>query len=171
MAAKAMINGIEVKGLKCYEGVEGPTYQGNLYIGSKKVAFWSQDSYGGIIDWLDMEPGFSEEKLRNLFFDEDKNMGLELAMDKMVRLKERLKEYKKAKKEGFEAIFVLSGDILEKTWYISTGDKKTKDELKEELLPGCKKEFRQKKDPTAYLYSKDEDFIIGNAATLDDIRI
>lgn len=58
----ANIRGISIKIVKHFIGTEGPAYQGNIYIGSKKVAFWSQDGNGGP-DWFDMMNGFSKKKL------------------------------------------------------------------------------------------------------------
>ena len=58
----ANIRGISIKAVKHFIGTEGPAYQGNVYIGSKKVAFWSQDGNGGP-DWFDMMNGFSKKKL------------------------------------------------------------------------------------------------------------
>ena len=87
---------------------------------NKKVAAWSQDSHGGIVDWLTMEPGFSEDKLRSIFADVDSNLGLELAMNELVVLKDRLKVYKKAKKDGYRGIFVLCGGFLEKIFRLET---------------------------------------------------
>ena len=60
----ASINGLTVKKLKYFEGKEGAAAQGNLYLGNKKIAFWSQDANGCVEDNLDMEPGYSEQKLR-----------------------------------------------------------------------------------------------------------
>lgn len=137
---------------------------------NKKVAAWSQDSHGGIVDWLTMEPGFSEDKLRSIFADVDSNLGLELAMNELVVLKDRLKVYKKAKKDGYRGIFVLCGGFMEKIWLIPVGNTQTPEQLKEELLPQCKENFKCNSDPTPYLYTKDEDFCIGKPITLDDIR-
>lgn len=94
----ASINGITLKALKVYNGMEGPTYYGNLYIGSKKVAEWAQDPNGAIIDNIHMVAGFSEQKLRNLFQDHDKNnydIGFEIAMSKLVCLTNEEKCFKK----------------------------------------------------------------------------
>ena len=170
MTVKATNNGVEIKALKRFEGMEGWTYQGNLYVENKKVAAWSQDSHGGIVDWLTMEPGFSEDKLRSIFADVDSNLGLELAMNELVVLKDRLKVYKKAKKDGYRGIFVLCGEFWEKIWLIPAGNTQTPEQLKEELLPQCKENFKRNSDPTPYLYTKDEDFCIGKPITLDDIR-
>lgn len=120
MTVKATNNGVEIKALKGFEGMEGWTYQGNLYVENKKVAAWSQDSHGGIVDWLTMEPGFSEDKLRSIFADVDSNLGLELAMNELVVLKDRLKAYKKAKKDGYGGIFVLCGGFWEEIFRLET---------------------------------------------------
>lgn len=58
----ASINGISLKAMKSFEGMEGTAWQGNVYVGTKKVAFWSQDGNGGP-DWFDMMNGFSKKKL------------------------------------------------------------------------------------------------------------
>lgn len=42
----ASINGLTVKKLKYFEGKEGAAAQGDLYLGNKKIAFWSQDANG-----------------------------------------------------------------------------------------------------------------------------
>ena len=110
MTVKATNNGVEIKALKGFEGMEGWAYQGNLYVENKKVAARSQDSHGGIVDWLTLEPVFSEDKLGSIFADVDSNLGLELAMNELVVLKEA---YKKAKKDGYGGIFVLCGGFWE----------------------------------------------------------
>lgn len=167
MTVKATNNGVEMKALKGFEGMEGWTYQGNLYVENKKIAAWSQDSHGGIVDWLTMEPVFSEDKLGNIFADVDSNLGLELAMNELVVLKEA---YKKVKKDGYGGIFVLCGGFWEKIWLIPAGNTQTPEQLKEELLPQCKENFKRNSDPMPYLYTKDEDFCVGKPITLDDIR-
>ena len=57
----ASINGISLKAIKSFEGMEGTAWQGNVYVGTKKVAFWSQDGNGGT-DWFDMMNDFSKKK-------------------------------------------------------------------------------------------------------------
>ena len=106
-------------------------------------------------------------KLGSIFADVDSNLGLELAMNELVVLKEA---YKKAKKDGYGGIFVLCGGFWEKIWLIPAGNTQTPEQLKEELLPQCKENFKRNSDPTPYLYTKDEDFCVGKPITLDDIR-
>lgn len=131
MTVKATNNGVEMKALKGFEGMEGWTYQGNLYVENKKIAAWSQDSHGGIVDWLTMEPVFSEDKLGSIFADVDSNLGLELAMNELVVLKEA---YKKAKKDGYGGIFVLCGGFWEKIWLIPAGNSKPLNSLRKNFF-------------------------------------
>ena len=91
-------------------------------------------------------------------------------MNELVVLKDRLKVYKKAKKDGYRGIFVLCGGFWEKIWLIPAGNTQAPEQLKEELLPQCKENFKRNSDPTPYLYTKDEDFCVGKPITLDDIR-
>lgn len=44
----ANINGLSIKKVRSFVGPEGHIYQGDLYLGKKKIAFWSQDANGGI---------------------------------------------------------------------------------------------------------------------------
>lgn len=43
----ASVNGVEVKNVKIFEGMEGPTAQGSVYLNGRKLGLWSQDSHGG----------------------------------------------------------------------------------------------------------------------------
>ena len=61
----AQINGVTVKALKTFYGHEGePVFQGNLYLGNKKIGFWSQDARGAIVDDVILERDYSEMALR-----------------------------------------------------------------------------------------------------------
>lgn len=35
------INRLNLKNVKSWEGMEGTAFQGDLYLGKKKIAFWS----------------------------------------------------------------------------------------------------------------------------------
>ncbi|MCD8110015.1 MAG: hypothetical protein LUE14_07940 [Clostridiales bacterium] len=99
----AKIRNVSIKALKEFEGTEGSVVQGNLYIGGKKVAFWSQDGDGGVMDRLDMEPDYSGEKLRNLFSDSSDGVeaGFERFMDRLAILTLEERDFKKESKKGF----------------------------------------------------------------------
>ena len=43
----ASINGVTIKSLKKFIGMEGEAYQGNVYYNGRKLGFWSQDGSGG----------------------------------------------------------------------------------------------------------------------------
>lgn len=43
----ASINGVQIKSLKSFTGMEGPAVQGTVYLNGKKLGFWSQDGDGG----------------------------------------------------------------------------------------------------------------------------
>ena len=43
----ASINGVQIKSLKSFTGMEGPTVQGTVYLDGKRLGFWSQDGNGG----------------------------------------------------------------------------------------------------------------------------
>ena len=113
----ASINGLTVKKLKYFEGREGTAAQGNLYLGNKKIAFWSQDADGCVEDNLDMEPGYSETRLRQAIIaahpekHEEKvaqngipytlDYELEFLMTDLLSLMETEKAWKRAVKAGY----------------------------------------------------------------------
>lgn len=120
----ASINGITVKALKTFRGHEGePCCQGNLYIGTKKIGFWSQDSWGGCDNFM-LDRPYSEmileRKVRDLnankartvtTYDGTKHTieyGLESLMSDLIALLEDEKIYKKAIKDGFKGVILVS---------------------------------------------------------------
>lgn len=168
----ASINGITLKALKVYNGMEGPTYYGNLYIGSKKFAEWAQDPNGAIIDNIHMVAGFSEQKLRKIFKEYDKcdyDIGFERAMSKLVSLIEDEKCFKKNIKKGFPFTFIITdGFHLTVVGLPVLYADKTLDELKKEFFD--EDQFFKNVQPKFYLYKSLEDFNIGKAVTLNDVR-
>ena len=100
----ANIRGISIKAVKHFIGTEGPAYQGNIYIGSKKVAFWSQDGNGGP-DWFDMMNGFSKKKLVEAMkpYVDQKSIELKIIeesfMYNLLWLNQAEKEFKKVQKK------------------------------------------------------------------------
>lgn len=184
----AEINGISVKSVKTFLGREGYAAQGNLYIGGKKVAFWSQDADGCIIDTLYMEKGYSEEKLRNkiteLNHEKEKHgtrpdgstytlkYDLESLMYDLLNIIDYEKEYKKAVKNGAKGIFVLSDGYNTKYWRINTdmegirdivlNEKEVKDTMRS-MNPAKGEELTK-----LFIFGKN-DMSIGTAVTLEDI--
>lgn len=43
----ASLNGVTIKSLNKFVGMEGEAYQGNIYYNGRKLGFWSQDGNGG----------------------------------------------------------------------------------------------------------------------------
>ena len=59
----ASIYGLTLKALKKFTGHDGePCYQGNLYLGTKKIGFWTEDGRGGSGIYR-MDPPYREGKL------------------------------------------------------------------------------------------------------------
>lgn len=98
----ASVNGIALKGLKTFKDHEGmDILQGNLYIGGKKIGFWSQDAWCGP-DIVVLEKEYDERKLEKCFQDagyED----MERAMWKLLELKLDEDDWKKS---GSERLFI-----------------------------------------------------------------
>lgn len=98
----ASVNGISLKGLKTFKDHEGmDIFQGNLYIGGKKIGFWSQDAWCGP-DIVRLDPKYDERKLEQCFKDagyED----MERAMWKLLELKLDEDDWKRC---GSERLFI-----------------------------------------------------------------
>lgn len=128
----ASINGLTVKKIKYFEGKEGAAAQGDLYLGNKKIAFWSQDADGCIDDNLDMEPGYSEQKLRQAIIaahpekHEEKiaqngvpytlDYELEFLMTDLLSLMETEKAWKRAVKAGYAGLFKIADGFHVSQW-------------------------------------------------------
>ena len=100
----ASINGISLKAIKSFEGMEGTAWQGNVYVATKKVAFWSQDGNGGT-DRFDMMNDFSKKKLVESMkpYVDQKSSKLKIIdesfMYNLLWLNQTEKEFKKALKK------------------------------------------------------------------------
>lgn len=112
----AKLNGLHLKCLKKIRGREGEAYQGDLYLNNKKIAFWSQDCDGCLIDTLIMEQDFSEEKLRqqikNIYADIEQKSDYELehVLYDLVSLTILEKEVRKNAKKGYPVTVVVYSD-------------------------------------------------------------
>lgn len=180
----ASLYGMTIKSLKSFEGMDGTAYQGNLYLGNRKIAFWSQDVHGAVEDRVDMLPAYSYEKLEDSLKkvrhpqDEVENEYVfELCMEDLVQMILDEKEYKKARKKGYETYAVVtdgyhSVEVNYKEEY--TG--KQKDELREKLMKDeevqqiMNEHFFKEKETVIKIYSSPDDFIIGDAILIEDIK-
>lgn len=187
----ASINGISLKKLTSFRGHEGEScFQGDMYLGKKKIAFWSQDSWGAIMDNLDMEPGYSEQFLRKQIcaLNKDKEIhgvsmsgsaytieyDIEQLMSDLLSLKDDEKIFKKAVKEGYEMIVVVTDGFHLTYWklkgaYTSMSDEDILKKLSKDVEEVSKKMF-QNQEIKKLIYRSLDDFNIGTAIKLEDIK-
>ena len=98
----ASLNGISIKGLKTFKDHEGMGIcQGNLYIGGRKIGFWSQDAWGGP-DIVRLDAQYSERKLDSAI----KEKGFEYSEDFLWKLLEMKFDEDDWKKSGAERLFI-----------------------------------------------------------------
>lgn len=183
----ASICGVSIKGLKKFLDHESlPCYQGDLYIGRKKIASWSQDYMGGICDTLRMEDGCSEKKLREALEKGWKNIkvitpsekqygknlpfAIEFVLSDLVILMDQEKRYKAAAKAGYIGILETTNGRTIYTWNVPgtcTG-KDVLEEYKDELLEVYEKEFKSTPYITDYFTA--DSFDLGVPIQLKDIQ-
>lgn len=189
----ASINGLTVKKLKYFEGKEGAAAQGDLYLGNKKIAFWSQDANGCIEDNLDMEPGYSEQKLRQAIIaahpekHEEKiaqngepytlDYELESLMTDLLSLMVTEKAWEQAIKAGYVGLFKIADGFHYKTWYLSkwlyeSGARTVEDVKaripKRQLDRALDSMFKNERLKESVFWSK-EDFAIGTSLELGSV--
>ena len=190
----ASINGITVKALKQFRGHEGePLYQGNIYLGNKKIGFWSQDSYGGC-DNIYLDQPYSIAKLKSeikrlnnerkhtfartggsaIILDYD----LELLFGDLMVMYADEKDFKKAVKNGFAGVLLITDGYHIFGWNL---DKATTSMSNDEILvrfskgieDGKKKhKFFKENGYTkheAKIYRSLDDFKVGKEINLNDI--
>lgn len=189
----ASINGLTVKKLKYFEGKEGAAAQGDLYLGNKKIAFWSQDANGCVEDNLDMEPGYSEQKLRQAIIaahpekHEEKiaqngepytlDYELESLMTDLLSLMVTEKAWEQAIKAGYVGLFKIADGFHYKTWYLSkwlyeSGARTVEDVKaripKRQLDRALDSMFKNERLKESVFWSK-EDFVIGTSLELGSV--
>lgn len=154
----ASIKGIEVKNLKSFRGVEYPTnYQGNVFYNGKKMGFWSQDSWGG--------PDRYEFDSRELdavakeYYGEDSIYDLDCLMGELLELVDYEKNFKKAVKEGYTALVVITNGYLETQ--IKIPQLTDKDAIRKDCesdLKAFEKRAKSKKDIQMMIFTNLADF-------------
>lgn len=176
----ANIYGFSVKSLRKFKDHEDITcYSGNLYLNNKKIGTWSQDYMAGP-DHFDLIRPFTEqeldgkiEKLHPAFETEDEKLtgyNLELLMCDLVKLTLDEKRFKKALKEGYIGILIVSDGWHELCWKLGTN---MSGRAKEEILNEMEKEIEAEKQKArffretrgkrheTFLYLCPDDFVIG----------
>jgi len=97
----ASYNGISMKAYKTFRDHEGcEIAQANLYIGNKKIGFWSQDAWGGP-DIIDLDAKYDIRKLEECC--KERGMDVEFTMWQLSRMTEDEREWKKS---GWKRMFV-----------------------------------------------------------------
>lgn len=190
----AKINGIELKALKKFKDHEGCTIaQGNLYLGGKKIGFWSQDYMNGP-DMFDLSTAYNEEKLNKkveeLNFDKRTEWkigdtktyieyGLEELLNDLITLKEEENFFKKqAKKIGHNPIVIVIQGI--KGWTALSLNAESYTKLSNEQilnLKEIKNSLDEMEESVTYKEDKAEifffrslnDFDIGKHIKLEDV--
>ena len=191
----ASINGITIKGLKKFLGHEGePLYQGNVYLGSKKIGWWTQDSHGGS-DYCYLDAPYSvrklENKLRELNRDKEETFSredgsiytidysLDIMFGDLMALKADEDTFKEAIKKGFAGVLLVTDGYHCLGWYL----KKEIADLPDAVIltkfataidEGKKKNKFFKEDKftkhQTKIYCSLNDFSIGETIKISDIK-
>lgn len=171
----ASINGISLKAIKSFEGMEGTAWQGNVYVGTKKVAFWSQDGNGGT-DWFDMMNDFSKKKLVESMkpYVDQKSIKLKIIdesfMYNLLWLNQTEKEFKKALKKGCKAMLEVTDGFHVTNYYYPDVPNCTAEELFMRIKDDIKDKFFKNEEIRYHLYKGLEDFCIGGQLRPEDIK-
>lgn len=188
----ASINGLSVKGMKKFTGHEGePCFQGNLYLGNKKLGFWSQSDWGGMDNYR-LDGKFSEKLLHEAVkranpekaakFGDSENgfvveYDLDLLLNDFIVLANDEKEFKKAVKAGYGGIVVATDGYHVSTWsipksYAAMADKELL-MIMRSYIEKAKKSFFKEMDGhnkhVVKIYRSLEDFVIGESIDPNDI--
>lgn len=129
----ASILGIKIEDLEGFLDHENiKIYRGNLFLKERKIAFWEQDYMANIYDSFNMEPGYSEEKLRVVvekFRDPEvmENLALEILLRDLIWLMQMETLYETAVKDGYTGVLVTTDGYHMIYWEIRT--KGTKEDV------------------------------------------
>ena len=188
----ASINGISVKKLTKFLGHEGEEcFQGNLYLGNKKIGFWSQDSWGGP-DNIIMDSGYSEKLLNEAIIklNPDKalnggkdggtfvlNYDLEFVMYDLLCLHEYEKIFKKAFSEGYRGVLIATDGFHQSIWklpnkYADLSDEELFESMHEQIQEVKKSFFQNSPERhSVKVYRSFDDFNIGEPISPFDIML
>ena len=191
----ASINGITVKALKKFKGHEGePLYQGNVYLGNKKIGWWSQDSWGGPDSCCLDEPyriRKLEAKVKELNHDKEKNYtrddgstytidySLDIMFGDLMELKADEDVFKDAVKNGFAGVLLVTDGHHVFGWNLNKEMADLSDEIilmkfAKVIEDGKKKHKFYKEDGfikhQTKIYRSLADFNIGKAINIEDIK-
>jgi hypothetical protein len=191
----ASINGITLKAVKMFRGHEGePCYQGNVYIGTKKIGFWSQDSWGGCDNFMFDRP-YSERKLAKKVSELHPECiethtradgstytieySLEILFSDLLRLQDDEKAFKMRIKHGASGLMMVTDGYTQLSWGLYEEELDDSDDAiltkYGKFIEDQKKKARFMKESDwvkheVKIYRSLNDFNIGVAVTLDDIK-
>lgn len=191
----ASINGITVKAIKQFRGHEGePLYQGNVYLGNKKIGWWSQDSHGGPDACYLDEPyrvRKLEEKVKMLNRDKEKtysrgdgstytiDYSLDIMLGDLMVMHEDEKMFKSAVKDGYAGLLLVTdgyhafGLYLNKE-IIGLPNEVVLMKFSKLITDGKKKYGFYEEDDfikhEAKIYRSLDDFKVGKEITIEDIK-
>ncbi len=191
----ASINGITVKAIKEFRGHEGePLYQGNLYLGNKKIGWWSQDSHGGCDNIYLDEPYRVmklENKVKELNRDKEEtheradgskyvlDYSLDIMFGDLMVLHEDEKEFKDAVKHGFAGLLLVTDGYHVFGWNLSKETTAHSDDVilkrfAKAIDDGKKKHGFFKEDKfykhKIKIYRSLDDFNVGTKIKLEEIK-
>ena len=191
----ASINGITVKAIKQFRGREGePLYQGNVYLGNKKIGWWSQDSHGGC-DNIYLDAPYKvrelEYKVKELNRDKAKtyersdgskytiDYSLDIMFGDLMTMHEDEKEFKDAVKHGYAGVMLVTDGYHVFGWNLS---KETLAHSNDSILKGFAKAIEDGKKKNGFfkedrfykhqvkIYRSLDDFKIGKTIAIEDIK-
>ena len=164
----ASIYGLTLKALKKFTGHDGePCYQGNLYLGTKKIGFWTEDGRGGSGIYR-MDPPYREGKLNvrvkelhAIYHPEDTEYyDLDCLMQEIISLLDDEKFFKKAAKEGYAGTLTVSDG-----WHVITWKMPKKD------LEGTDAEVLARMEPEIETLKKREKFFPENGRHKHELKL
>ena len=176
------VNGLTLRNIVEFKGHEGePCFMGNIYIGATKIAEWSQDSHGAIIDNLRMEPEFDEDKLRDkitefngmtsyTYAGEEYNFDytLEDAMCDILTLRESENSFWKALKSGYDGVVELHSNHNVNSFFVKKDIFKMPDQKIKEML--THENEKTMADVSVHRFISPNDFNKGTVIAISDIR-
>lgn len=191
----ASINGITVKALKKFRGHEGETlYQGNVYLGNKKIGFWSQDSWGGPDTCYLDEPyrvrkleakvkELNNDKAETFSREDGSTYTLDYSLDRMfgdlMVLKDDEDTFKSAIKNGYGGVLLVTDGYHVFGWNLNKEAIDLNDEIilmkfAKEIEDGKKKhkffgEYGLTKHEVK-IYRSLDNFNVGKAIKVEDIK-
>ena len=191
----ASINGITVKARKKFRGHEGELlYQGNVYLGNKKIGWWTQDSHGGP-DSIHLDEPYRvrklEERVKELNRDKEEtykrgdgsiyvlDYSLDIMFGDLMELKNDEDTFKTAVKNGFAGVLLVTDGCHVFGWNLRKEIADLPDEViltkfAKAIEEGKKKHRFYKEDNfikhETKIYCSFNDFNVGKTIKLSDIK-